>query len=108
MVRGKEVPNARTVDLRIQDAEMVGDQDPVDGRHLLRPAKGVKGGFILLVRMDLPEGVDQRAIAGQEAVGVGILVGIEVAGDDERGLCADLIKPLPQALGVAVDGRLGS
>ena len=49
-------------------------------------AKGVKGGFILLGRMDLAEGVDQRALAGQEAVGVGILVGIEVAGDDHRGV----------------------
>lgn len=65
---------------------MVGNQDPVDGRHLLGPAKGVKGGFVLLVSMDLSEGVDQRSIVGQEAVGAGILVGIEVAGDDERGL----------------------
>ena len=78
---------------------MVGDQDPVDGCHLLLPAKGVKGGFILLVRMGLPEGVDQRAIAGQEAVGVGILAGVEVAGDDDRGLRADLIEPVAAGIG---------
>ena len=86
---------------------MVGDQDPVDSRHLIRlwPAKGVKGGLILAVRVYLPEGVDQAAIVGQEAVGGGTLVSIEVAGNDERGLRADLIEPVPQNLGVSIDGR---
>ena len=86
MVRRKEIPSARPVDSCIPNAEMVGDQDPVDGCHLLRPAKGVKGGLILLAQMGLPEGVNQPFLARQKAVGCGILVGIEVAGHDERGL----------------------
>ena len=93
MVRGEEFSFMCTIDLRIQYAKMVGDQDPIDVRRFprLRFAKGMKGGFILLVGMDLPKGVDQRSLAGQKVVGGGILVGIEVAGNDERGLLADLI-----------------
>ncbi len=94
MVRRKEIPSVCPVDHRIPHEEMAGDQDPVDGRHLLWPVEGMEGGLVLLARMDLPEGVNQPSIARQEAVGRGFFVGIEVAGYDERGLRTLLIEPL--------------
>ncbi len=78
MIRGKEVSPGCTVDPRIQHAEMFGNKNPVDGRHLLRFAEGVLGGFIILVRMGLPESVDQHTTLGQEAVGIGPLLALKL------------------------------
>ena len=58
MVRGEEVPLAKTINLRIQNPQMQRNQDSGDVRRLLGAAKAVEGGGVRLVRMCLAIGVN--------------------------------------------------
>ena len=103
MVRREKIPFVCAVDLGIEYLEMVGDENPVDRRDLFLSSEGVKGGFILRISVELPKGISKTSSAGQEAVGVGILVGIEIAGNDERGTLVFLAEPFPQATGITIN-----